>query len=123
MNYLIGEVDPAECYVTILGNQGGGLEPNLDRWRREMGQPGLTQSEVAALERIPLLGTEGVLLELDGSFSGMGGVAIDDAALLGVVCLLQESSVFVKMIGPRAAVRSAREDFLTFCRSLELEES
>jgi hypothetical protein len=85
-----------------------------------MGVPALSSEDFAALERIPVLGTEAIVVEINsGSFEGMAGEKVDQAGLLGLVCELPDRAVFVKMIGPEPVVGAAREEFLTFCRSLE----
>jgi len=109
----------AECYVTILGGAGGGLAANVNRWREQMGAARLSDEEIGALARIPMLGGDGVLVEVDGRYRGMGDADVSDARLLGAVRLLPASSVFVKMIGPRAVIEEERDAFLAFCRSLE----
>lgn len=114
--------DPAgtvECYVAVLGGDGGGIRSNLDRWRAQMGAAPLTAAELAGLERIDALGTTAVLIEVAGGFEGMSGETVDDALLLGAVASLETRTVFVKLIGPRAAAAAERARFRAFVGSLE----
>lgn len=120
VTYFVGEGDAAECYVSLLGGDGGGLEANIQRWCDQMGAAQLSEVDFAALERLPVLGGEGVLLEVDGHYAGMGEADLADARLLGLVCLLGDTAVFVKMIGPVAVVDAERESFVRFCKSLSL---
>lgn len=108
-----------ECYVTVLGGDGGGVVANIDRWRRQMGADPLSEAEYDALPRIPMLGAEALYVEIEGSFSGMGADDNPDAMMLGTVCPLGGRSVFVKMIGAREVVADQRDAFLAFCASLE----
>lgn len=116
--FLIQSDPLAECAVSTLYGDGGGLEANVNRWRAQLGQPPLTAEEIAALPRWPVLGTEAVVVEAAGPYASMGGGEIDDALLLGVVCPMEGRTFFVKMTGTRAALEAERERFRAFCLSL-----
>lgn len=111
----------AECYVTILGGRGGGLGENLNRWRGQMGQAPLSQSELAALPQRQILGVSGVEVRIQGTFSGMGGPPRENYSMWGVVASFQGSTVFVKFVGPSAAVAAGAGDFDAFCASLAVK--
>ena len=115
VTYLAGEQGEIECYVTLLAGEGGGLASNLDRWRGQLGQPPLRPEEVAALPRFPMLDTQAVAVEIVRAEGRTDGPEM----VLGAVCLLSGHSIFVKLLGPRAAVEAQRESFLQFCRSAE----
>jgi len=108
----------AECYVTLLGGDGGGLLDNVNRWRGQLGAPPLSAGDLRELETVDMLGVEGVLVEATGSYSGMSGEQVENAGLLGAVATLPEGTVFVKMVGEREAVQAAGPAFREFCRSL-----
>ena len=118
VTFKLGASGQTECYVTALTGPAGGLAANLNRWRREVGQPPLSPEHVQALPTIDVLGRPAPLLEAEGTYSGMSGAPQPDAMLLGVVCQLDTHTLFVKMVGPKADVQSERERFLAFCRSL-----
>jgi hypothetical protein len=108
----------SECYVSVLTGGAGGVEANVNRWREQMGQPALDAAGIAALEKIPMLGAEAVLVRIGGHYTGMGEANVADAALLGVICERAGSTLFVKMTGPAAEVEPQEASFLAFCRSL-----
>ena len=118
VTFKLGPDDQTECYVSQLGGGAGGAFANINRWRGQMGQTSLSQHEFAALETIDMLGGTGTLVEVSGSFTGMSGEQVGDAALLGTVCPLPGRVVFVKLIGPQDVVTAARTDFIAFCKSL-----
>jgi len=120
VTFQVGDSQDAECYVAILRGDGGGLQANLDRWRGQMDRPPLSADEVAALPRITVLGIPSAMIEVEGTFKGMSGESKEDCALAGVVCLLEDRSVFVKMIGPPDVVRGERDRFGAFCQSLRV---
>ena len=101
-----------ECYVVILGGDGGGVDRNIDLWRGQMGLSATTPGDIAALERVDALGVQAPLVEITGMAQSQG------RAMLGLVCPLGSHSVFVKMLGPATDVAASRADFLAFCRSL-----
>jgi hypothetical protein len=110
-----------ELALSVLPGPAGGLLDNVNMWRGSMGLPPLAQEEVAALPRVPALGTEGVLVEIEGSYRasmGHGQGPIEDATLLGLLVIRDTTSVFVKMVGPSDRVRPEKERFQAFCRSL-----
>jgi len=115
VTYLAGEKGEIECYVSLLSGEGGGLASNLARWRGQLGQPPLTDEEIANLPRFPMLGVQAVSIEIARAATQTDGPEL----VLGAVCLRPGQSVFVKMLGPRASVEAQREAFLQFCRSAE----
>ena len=109
----------AACYVAMMAGDAGGRDNNVNRWFDEIGMPPLKPAEVEKLERVAMLGGEGVLVEGYGDFSGTGAPPQKDAGLLGVVCILQGRAVFVKFIGPRELVKREKDNFLAFAGSLK----
>ena len=108
-----------ECYITVLGGDGGGLVSNLDRWNRQLGGPGIDGNAVALLPTTEVLGSSVPVLEVSGTYTGMDGQSRPDHTLLGVAQIGSTESLFVKMIGPRDEVEAARSGFFSFCESLE----
>ncbi len=116
--------DPAaECYLSFLGGSAGGLEANVNRWRTQIGAQPLGAAEVAALPKVQLLGREGTLVDVTGTFVGMGEAPRADFQLLGVVVSETAGSLFLKFTGPAALVERERERFLAFTASLRLAEA
>jgi hypothetical protein len=62
-----------------------------------------------------------VLVELDGSYTGMGDDPQPDFRMYGLILSLPVGTIFVKMVGPRELLAAERERFLAFCDSLRLE--
>lgn len=113
----------AECVVSVLAGAGGGLEANINRWRNQMGLEPLSSEAIAALPQLNVLGVPSPFVEMSGTFTGMSGNPQPDWALLGTICLLPDSSIFVKLTGPANEVLSQREAFQTFCQSLKQVEA
>ncbi len=122
VTFTAGPNDEVECFVAVLGQSGGGITANINRWRMQMGQDPLTEEQVAALPVIPVLGQPSRWVEIRGTFMGQPGEPIEDALMLGLICPIEQFSVFVKMTGPAAAVEAQRDNFLAFSQSLTWSE-
>lgn len=102
----------AECWISVLNGDGGGLAANLERWR---GQMGLPPQGGAAPASFDLLGGRGEFIDLQGQGAQAG------QSMLVVMRSLADRTVFVKLTGAADAVAAARPDFETFCKSLRTD--
>jgi len=122
VNLTFGPDGIGECYVARLPGAAGGLESNINRWRKQMGQDDLSDEEIASLPKIDIFGVPASLVSIDGNFTGMGGKAtIEDARMLGAVLMTPNGALFVKMTGPKDLVAANRKAFEDFTASLRLE--
>jgi hypothetical protein len=104
-NFLVAGDERAECYLTLLPGEAGGLEANVNRWRDQLSLPPLTAAEVASLPRIDWLGEEAVLVDFEGRWSGMSGDAdAGDWRVVGLLQIRPGHSRFLKMTGPAEVV-------------------
>lgn len=118
MRILNFQVDASgtTCY---LSEAGGTVLDNTNRWLDQLGLAPIDKAGLAALPRVSVFGNDAVLVESKGKFGGgMGAAPIEDAMLLGAIAARDTSSLFVKLLGPRAVVEAQREAFLAFCKSL-----
>jgi hypothetical protein len=123
-NFTAGPAGEAECYVTILSGTGGGVAMNVNRWRAQFGLADATEQEIAALPKINVLGSEAVLVDVEGKLDGQSdgvhaaGDSKDAYRLLGAIAVRPNDAVFVKMTGPSAVVAAERDKFVAFAGSL-----
>jgi len=117
VNLAFGTV--GQCYVIELGGDAGGLLPNLNRWRGEVGMEPLDEAGLALLERVPLLGTEVHLFEGRGTYQGMGGPGGGDMQVFGVALIRDTTSLFIKLVAPADEAESERANFVAFLASME----
>jgi len=108
-----------ECYVIVLAGSAGGVAANINRWRQQMGQSALSPEEIAGLPKLQVLGQEAPLVTITGDYAGMSGEIKTGQTLMGTVCPWGDQTVFVKMIGPEAAVTAEAGAFTAFCESLK----
>lgn len=118
-NFTVAYDHEVECYLTVLTGIAGGVEANVNRWRKQMGKPALAREEVESLPNLDMLGRPSPYIEIEGNFTDMTGQQRLDYRMLAAICSLESETVFVKMTGPSASVEAERERFKAFCASLQ----
>lgn len=112
-----GDVD-AECYLTLLTGDAGGLAANVNRWRSQLGLDPVDAAALERLPRAPLLGADAHLVEFSGTWRGMDGKASrTEWSLLGLLLVDPRGSAFLKMTGPAHVVARERANFLALAAS------
>lgn len=116
--------DPhAECYLTLLAGDAGGLAANANRWRTQLALPPLSASEFEALPRKSFFGDEAVFVEASGTWKGMSGnESAPGWGLAGLLLIRPGGSAFLKMTGPASLVAEQRETFLELARSFRTQD-
>lgn len=109
----------AECYLSLLGGEAGGLASNVDRWRSQISLGPLQATELASLTHVSLFGRDGVLVDFAGTWKGMSGSENNaNWRLVGILQVDASGSAFFKMFGPDALIAAEKEHFLALARSL-----
>ena len=112
-SFKFGDRDPKlELTVVRLPGDGGGLAANVDRWRGQaglepLGEQGLGRSATP----MKFVGTDAWLVEAVGK----------DRAILGVIALSPEYSMFLKMDGTASAVSAQRATFTQVAQSFKMK--
>ena len=123
INMSFGDNDEGECYLTILPGAGGGLQANIGRWYGQMGLAPPSAEEVTKLPETNIMSRQGVAVDIEGTFTGMGKQPIPEARLVGRMLAPQAAgdssfSMTIKMTGPAALVEANLKQFEQFCESL-----
>lgn len=114
-----GAAKEGECYISLMAGSAGGLEANINRWHKQMGQKDLTSEQIAALPKKPFFNREGVFVSVDGDYTAVGAPAAKkDYRLLGIIHSAPQATIFVKLIGPKALVEQNAAAFDAFCQSI-----
>ena len=105
---------PAEVVFFHFGaGGGGGTRANVDRWLGQFKEP--KDKLNSKVDEITVNGHKITLVQAEGTYmSGMpGGPKTDEpgSMLLGAVMESDEGSVFIRMTGPAALVRSSHGPF------------
>ena len=117
-NFKPGGDERAECYLTMLAQDAGGLAANINRWRGQLSLGPLSANAIEALPRASLFGRQATLVEWDGQWQGMSGSeARSEWALTGLLLVEPGGSAFLKMTGPKATVTAERAAFLALATS------
>ena len=95
--------------LTYLQGNAGGLGPNINRWRGQVGLAGLDDAAGSATP-FEFLGNEGHYVELAGA----------EKAMLVIFRLGPPFSLFLKMDGAREAVLKEKAAFEAFARSVRV---
>lgn len=121
-NFTFGDAGEGECYVSRLSGDGGGLEANVNRWRKQMGLAEATAEEISSLPRREVLGRDAVFVQLDGDYTAVGAAEPKkDQRMLGVIVIVDGGGLFVKLIGPRGLVEENTARFDALCESLDIQ--
>ena len=113
--------DPsAEIVLTFLANDGGGLRPNVDRWRGQVGMAPMTDADVQALKTRTVFNQPATYVELFGPYQGMRGPRIEEGGIFGAIFSRGGGTLFVKMTGTQEVLEAERGQFHAFLDSLEI---
>jgi hypothetical protein len=104
----------ASVNVSQLDGDGGGLLPNLNRWRAQLGQPPATADDAAKLPTLDASGGKAVLADFTGTDTRGGG---KPARLIGVVLPLNGQTWFYKLMGNPDLVAQQKDAFIAFIQS------
>ena len=119
-DYRIGAAGDAECYLSHLPGAAGGVEANVNRWRKQLGLEAVDSAQIAKLGKIPMFGGQATFVDFSGSYQGMRDPEPKPGSrMLGAILELGEMSLFVKMVGPEKLVGEERDRFIAFCESIQ----
>ena len=114
-----GPAKEGECYISLMAGEAGGLNANINRWRKQMGQPPFTEDELAKLPKKPFFNREGSFVSVDGDYTAVGAPsAKKEYRLLGIIHSAPQATIFVKLIGPKTLVEKNAAAFDAFCQSI-----
>jgi hypothetical protein len=118
LNYRFGDSGLGEVYVSL---SSGGVKDNADRWLKQFGRDPMTDDEFAGIEKIPVVGIEGVWIEAEGEYgSGMGADAKPGYGLAGVIAEVGGQILTVKMIGPKNEVLAQKQPLRDYIGTLRV---
>lgn len=102
---------PIEAKFYDFGGPSGGIEANITRWVSQFeGKPEVKQEELTfGTTKVVLLTASGTYL--DGGPMSPTKTPRPDYTLCGAILAGDQSNVFIKMAGPKAAMAKAQADF------------
>jgi hypothetical protein len=113
--YIIQGTGDAVAVVNVsqLDGDGGGLLPNINRWRGQLGQPPLTEGDLAALPTLDVSGVKAAVADITGTDPRSG----KSARLVGVVLPLGGQTWFYKLMGDPGVVAQQKDALTQFVHS------
>jgi len=105
----------AAVNVSELDGTGGGLLPNLNRWRTQLGQPPITDDDAAKLPTMDVSGAKAVIADFNGTDARAGKAA----RLIGVVLPLNGQTWFYKLMGDPELVGRQKDALIKFIQSAQ----
>jgi len=118
--FVIGSGDAtAGVNVSQLDGNGGGLLPNINRWRGQLSQPPLTDADIAALPTIDAAGIKSTLVDVSGTEARTG----KPARLVGVIVPLSGQTWFYKLMGDPDIVAQQQDAFTKFVQSAKYSDA
>src|ERR1700741_296240 len=106
--------ETADISVTAFPGDAGGVESNVNRWRGQVHQPTLEGDQLAqSLQEETVDGIPTIIVDVqtpDGTEKA--------SAILGAVMRAPDRTWFVKMPGPPDLLKSQKDNFLRFVRSI-----
>lgn len=101
----------ADLGITAFPGDTGGLHPNLNRWRGQVGLPAASPAELDA-----------ALIHLDGQglhFEVIDLVGPSGTRMLGAITSFNGNSWFFKLMGPDALVAAEKPAYLEFLKTVK----
>jgi len=115
--YVIQGAGDASAAVNVseLDGTGGGLLPNLNRWRAQLGQPPIAEDDAAKLPTIDASGAKAVFADFTGTDARTG----KPARLVGAVLPLNDQTWFYKLMGDPDLVGQQKDTLIKFIQSAQ----
>jgi len=109
----------AELNVSQLGGLGGGILPNVNRWRGQLGLPALAESDLdKQTQALDLGGSQGMLVDISGTEVKTG----EKARLLAAIVPQTGQTWFYKLMGNEQVVEREKGTFMKFVQTAKYRE-
>jgi hypothetical protein len=119
--YVIAGAGGAQAAVNVssLAGDGGGLLPNINRWRQQLGLTPAAETDLAKLATIDASGGKATMIELSGTDGRTG----KPARLIGAVLPLGGQTWFYKLMGDTDLVAQQKEALVKFVQSAKYPDA
>jgi hypothetical protein len=110
----------ADVSVIPLGGIAGGDVANVNRWRGQIGQGPVDETELKKSVEAAQVGSKPAdLYDLAGTVPGSGG----DARIIGAILHADETTWYFKMMGDAALVEKNKPAFVAFLKSVQFQSA
>lgn len=104
----------AAVNVSMLSGTGGGLLPNVNRWRGQLGLPAITEGELT---------TQTQSLDVAGSKATLVDIAGASGRLIGIVVPQGDQTWFYKLMGDAQIVEQQKDAFTKFVQNAKFSNA
>ncbi|MDE3068471.1 MAG: hypothetical protein KGJ60_13120, partial [Verrucomicrobiota bacterium] len=114
--YSIADTNGARAEVNVaeLAGDGGGLLPNVNRWRQQIGLDALSQGDLAKLTAtVAAAGGQATLVDWTGTSAQTGA----PVRLVGAIVPVAGQTWFYKLMGDPGVVAGQRDAFVKFLQT------
>jgi hypothetical protein len=125
INYIFGPSGEGECFLSLISGEGAGVFENFNRWRKQMGQPPITEAELASLPTKSVLGRPVPTIEITGTYDPGSGPMAPAAGppkpnwrLVGSIFEAPGALFTIKMTGPKDLVEQNLAAYDAFLKSI-----
>jgi hypothetical protein len=109
-----------DAEIVVFSGIGGSAKANLDRWKGQFTPPeGKKLDDVAKVEEIKVAGCPVSILDVRGSYAGMGGGRNPNWRLVGVHFEAPDKVYHIMMRGPEATVEKHKKAFDEWLRGFK----
>jgi hypothetical protein len=110
----------ADISVIPLGAMSGGDLANVNRWRGQVGQPPITEADLAkSVENVAITGKPSGLYDIAGTSPGSG----EAQRILGAILHGDDATWFFKMTGDADLVEKQKANFTAFLKSVSFDKT
>ncbi len=108
----------ADISLVVLGGTAGGSLDNVNRWRNQLGEPPITETELeSSSQRVSTAIGEGLLVDIEGTASGKSK---NDGRIVAIILRRGGESWFFKMRGNAELVGSQKDAFQRWVESVRI---
>lgn len=117
-----GDKTGAELVLTIFPGGGGGVEANIERWRRQVTDEDGDPAE-PRVSKVRGQNVDVTRVELEGTYKDpfAPGGPQPGHLLLGAMVMTDDSGYFLKMVGPIKTMNEARAGFDAMLKSIAID--
>jgi hypothetical protein len=109
----------ADVSVIPLSGTAGGDLANVNRWRGQVGQAALPETDLQKLaEKVEVAGQPADLYDVTGTAPGSG----DAERIIGVISHRDDTAWFFKLTGDAALVEKQKANFIAFLKSVDFDK-
>jgi hypothetical protein len=119
--FSITAADGSQAAVNIssLDGDGGGLLPNVTRWRGQLGLDPVGKADLSKLPTMDASGGKATVVDISGTDAASG----KPARLIGVVLPLGGQTWFYKLMGDASVVAQQKDAFTQFIQSAKYPDA